>query len=76
MPRMNGLEFLEEIKKDEYLKMIPVVMLTTSKDSKDKADSYALGAAGYMVKPVDYQHFVAMIKALDQYWTMNEIANE
>ena len=73
MPRMNGIEFLEEVKKDEYLRLIPVVVLTTAKDPKDKADSYSRGVAGYMVKPVDYQHFVEMVRALNQYWTLNEI---
>lgn len=72
MPRMNGIEFLEEVKKDEYLRLIPVVVLTTSKDPKDKAETFGRGISGYLVKPVDYQRFVEMIKTLDEYWTMSE----
>ncbi len=76
MPRMNGIEFLEIVKKDEKLKRIPVVVLTTSKEEQDKVDSFHLGVAGYMVKPVDYHKFVEVVKTIDIYWTLSELPGE
>ena len=73
MPRMNGIEFLKIAKKDDNLKMIPVVVLTTSKGEQDKVDSFNLGVAGYMIKPVDYQKFVEIVTTIDQYWTLSEL---
>ncbi len=74
MPRMNGIEFLEIAKKDDDIKRIPVVVLTTSQEDKDKIDSYNLGVAGYMVKPVDYLQFVEVVKTIHLYWTLSEIS--
>jgi CheY-like chemotaxis protein len=73
MPKMNGIEFLKIAKKDEPLKKIPVVVLTTSKAEQDKVDSFDLGVAGYMLKPVDYQKFVEVVKTIDLYWTLSEL---
>ena len=73
MPRMTGMEFLKMIKIDEEFKRIPVVVLTTSKDERDKIESFELGVAGYMVKPVDYRHFIEVIRTLNQYWTLSEL---
>jgi len=73
MPRMNGIEFLKIAKKDDKLKMIPVVVLTTSRGEQDKIDSFNLGVAGYMIKPVDYQKFIEIISAIDRYWTLSEL---
>jgi CheY-like chemotaxis protein len=73
MPRMNGIEFLRVAKQDETLRKIPVVVLTTSRDEQDKVDSFELGVAGYMVKPVDYQQFVEVVKTIDLYWTLSEL---
>ena len=73
MPRMNGIEFLKIAKKDDNLKMIPVVVLTTSKGDQDKVDSFNLGVAGYMIKPVDYQKFVEIVTTIDRYWTLSEL---
>ena len=72
-PRMNGIEFLRVVKKDPVLRRIPVVVLTTSRDEQDKMDSFDLGVAGYMVKPVDYQQFVEVVKTIDLYWTLSEL---
>lgn len=69
MPRMNGFEFLRAVKSDDFLKVIPVVILTTSNQSSDVLESYQLGAAGYIVKPVDYQEFVEAIGVLYNYWS-------
>ncbi len=73
MPRMNGLEFLEIVKKDGLLKRIPVIILTTSKEDQDKLEGFGLGVAGYMVKPVDYQQFVDVIRTIDTYWSLSEL---
>ena len=73
MPRMNGIEFLKIAKKDESLKKIPVVVLTTSKEDQDKVDSFNFGVAGYMIKPVDYRKFVEVVKTIDMYWTLSEL---
>lgn len=73
MPRMNGIEFLTIAKQDEDLKRIPVVVLTTSREEQDKVDSFNLGVAGYMIKPVDYQQFVEVVKTIDLYWTLSEL---
>lgn len=76
MPKMNGIEFLNVIKNDEALKRIPVVVLTTSKDEQDKVDSFNLGVAGYMIKPVDYKQFVDVVKTIKLYWTLSELPGE
>jgi CheY-like chemotaxis protein len=68
MPRMNGKEFLAEIKKDPVLSVIPVVVLTTSDVERDVVASYKLGAAGYITKPVDMEQFIDAIRQLDNYW--------
>jgi len=73
MPRMNGIEFLRVAKQDEDLKRIPVVMLTASNEERDKVECFRLGVAGYMVKPVDYQQFVEVVKTIDLYWTLSEL---
>ena len=73
MPRMNGIEFLRVIKNDAALKRIPVVVLTTSKEEEDKVESFSLGVAGYMIKPVDYIKFVEVIRAINMYWTLSEL---
>jgi CheY-like chemotaxis protein len=75
MPRMGGIEFLRVIKQDESFKRIPVVVLTTSSDQQDKIESFKLGVAGYMIKPVDYQQFVEVVKTIDLYWTLSEVPN-
>jgi CheY-like chemotaxis protein len=73
MPRMNGIEFLGIVKKDKDLKKIPVVVLTTSKEENDKMESFNLGIAGYIVKPVDYHNFLEAVRAIDVYWSLSEL---
>ncbi len=73
MPKMNGIEFLKVAKNDADLKKIPVVVLTTSKEEQDKVDSFNLGVAGYMIKPVDYLQFVEVVRTIDLYWTLSEL---
>ena len=73
MPKMDGTEFLKIVKADRALKKIPVVILTTSNSDRDVIDSFERGAAGYMVKSVDYEKFVETIKAIDMYWTLSKL---
>ncbi|WP_372745970.1 response regulator [Lutibacter sp.] len=73
MPKMNGIEFLEHRNNNQTLKLIPTVVLTTSKDEQDKVESFNLGVAGYMIKPVDYMQFVEVIKTINLYWTLSEL---
>ena len=73
MPRMNGIELLGVIKGDDRLRRIPVVVLSTSREEQDRMESFRLGAAGYMLKPVDYREFVEMVRTIDLYWTLSEL---
>lgn len=73
MPIMNGIEFLQVAKHDAQLKRIPVVVLTTSEEQQDKVNSFDLGVAGYMAKPVDYRQFVEVMRSIDVYWTISEM---
>jgi len=73
MPVMNGIEFLQVAKHDAQLKRIPVVVLTTSEEQQDKVNSFNLGVAGYMAKPVDYRQFVEVMRSIDSYWTLSEM---
>ncbi|MGE5503433.1 MAG: response regulator [Actinomycetota bacterium] len=68
MPRMDGHQLLAEIKKDETLRSIPVVMLTTSDVERDVCHSYDLGAAGFITKPVAYDTLVDALRRLEGYW--------
>jgi CheY-like chemotaxis protein len=73
MPKMNGVEFLKVIKADEKLKTTPVVVLTTSRDTRDKFETFELNIAGYIVKPADYKKFVEAIRTVNLYWTTSEL---
>lgn len=76
MPRMNGIEFLKVLRQDQTMRRIPVVIITTSREEQDKVASFNLGVAGYMLKPVDYQQFVQVVKTIDLYWTLSELSEE
>ena len=73
MPKMNGIEFLKVIKAHPELKTIPIIVLTTSKEKRDILESFELGAAGYMVKPVDYSKFVEILGKIMTYWSTSEL---
>jgi CheY-like chemotaxis protein len=73
MPRMNGIEFLKVMKNDNLLKRVPVIVLTTSQIEQDKIESFNLGVAGYMIKPVSYLQFVETMRTIDMYWTLSEL---
>ena len=68
LPRKDGREVLEEIKTDENLKQIPVVVLTTSQAEEDVARSYALHANCYVTKPVDLEKFIVVVQSIDRFW--------
>jgi len=75
MPRMNGIEFLKIVKADPHWCTIPVVVLTTSQEEQDRLDSFALSAAGYIVKPLEYPDFVEKLLVIYQYWRLNEASH-
>jgi CheY-like chemotaxis protein len=70
LPKVDGLEVLQQIKSDEALKMIPVVVLTSSREERDMVASYKLGVNAYVVKPVDFHEFVNAIKELGVFWAI------
>ena len=73
MPKMNGIEFLNELRKDANLAAIPVVVLTTSNNERDKIEAYNLNVAGYLVKPVTFGEFSELMVTLNKYWTLVEM---
>jgi len=73
MPRMNGIEFLRELRKDVELRHLPVVVLTTSDDERDRIEAYHLNVAGYIVKPVTFMNFCDAMATLNKYWQLVEM---
>lgn len=73
MPGMSGIEFLQTLKSDPELATIPVVVLTSSNDRHDVLQSFDLHAAGYVVKPFDYEAAVRALKIIDEYWNLNHL---
>lgn len=72
MPRMNGIEFLRHVRSDPQLNLIPVVVLTTSEDERDRIEAFNLNVAGYLVKPVTFQDFAELMATLHKYWSLVE----
>jgi CheY-like chemotaxis protein len=70
LPKVGGLEVLQQVKSDERLKLIPVVVLTSSHEEKDMMRSYSLGVNAYVVKPVDFHQFVNAVKELGVFWAV------
>lgn len=70
MPKIDGIEVLTHIRSEPKLKLIPVIMLTSSREERDLVDSYKLGANSYVVKPVDIVQFIEAIKNLGQFWAV------
>ena len=73
MPKMGGIEFLKEIRKDPLLRRTPVIVLTTSDQERDRVEAYDLNVAGYLLKPVTFSNFAEVMTALNRYWTLCEI---
>ena len=77
IPRLSGLEVLQQIRENPVTKYLPVIMLSTSREQRDMVASYDLGANSYLRKPVDFEHFSALMKQLCLYWLeFNEIPRE
>jgi CheY-like chemotaxis protein len=72
MPKMNGLEFLRELRNDPEFKSISVFVMTTSNDDNDKIEAYKLNVAGYILKPLSFEKFVNSISILNSYWKLCE----
>ena len=70
MPRVDGIEVLRQIRSDPKLKLIPVVVMTSSREQHDLLDSYQLGANAYVVKPVNFHEFVNAVKQVGGFWAM------
>lgn len=70
LPRVDGLEVLRTIKADERLKIIPVVILTSSREERDLVESYQLGVNAYVVKPVDFNAFITAVRELGVFWAL------
>jgi CheY-like chemotaxis protein len=73
MPRMNGLEFLRELRADPELSSTSVVVLTTSNNERDKLEAYGLNVAGYLIKPVTFADFSELMVTLNKYWSLVEM---
>lgn len=72
MPKMGGIEFLQNLRADESLKKISVFVMTTSNEDEDKVNAYNLGVAGYILKPISMESFVSAVAILKNYWTLCE----
>ncbi len=70
MPKVDGLEVLHHMREDAELKHVPVVMITSSREEQDLIRSYQLGVNAYVVKPVDFQQFVASVKEIGFFWAV------
>jgi CheY-like chemotaxis protein len=68
LPKVNGLEVLQQIRSDEKLRMMPIVVVTSSREEKDLIESYKLGVNAYVVKPVNFHEFVDAVKELGAFW--------
>uniref|UniRef100_A0A832H4W1 Response regulator n=1 Tax=Oscillatoriales cyanobacterium SpSt-402 TaxID=2282168 RepID=A0A832H4W1_9CYAN len=73
MPRMGGLEFLQELRGDPMLRATPVIVLTTSNQDRDRIEAYNLNVAGYILKPVTFINFAEVMATLNKYWALCEL---
>lgn len=77
MPKVDGLSVLRIVKADPDLRLVPIVMLTSSREERDLVDSYQLGVNAYVVKPVDFAQFVDSVKQVGHFWALlNEVPTE
>ncbi|HEX4048567.1 MAG TPA: response regulator [Elusimicrobiota bacterium] len=70
LPKIDGLEVLQRIRADERTRLLPVVVLTSSKEERDRVESYSLGANSYVCKPVDFGEFADAVRELGLYWVL------
>ncbi|MBU2060656.1 response regulator [Flavobacterium frigidarium] len=73
MPKMNGIEFLKELRANERLKNISVFVMTTSNEDSDKINAYNLNIAGYILKPLSFEKFIASVATLNNFWQLCEM---
>lgn len=73
MPKMGGIEFLRELRSDDNLKHLPVIVLTTSDEDRDRVEAYKLNVAGYILKPVTFVNFADVMATLNKYWMLCEM---
>ena len=73
MPKMGGIEFLQELRSDPQLRSTPVVVMTTSNQDRDRVEAYNLNVAGYLLKPVTFSNFIELMATLNKYWTLCEM---
>ena len=76
MPKINGIEFLKILKGDKRLRYIPTIILTTSNNKKDLLECFETGIAGYVLKPLKYEDYVAKIEKVLAYWSINELIKD
>jgi two-component system response regulator len=74
LPKVDGLEVLEQVKSDTRTRAIPVVVLTSSQEERDIVESYQLGVNSYIVKPVDFEQFIEAVRQLGMYWMLLNIS--
>jgi CheY-like chemotaxis protein len=70
MPRLDGIQVLKQLKKDKHLRLIPIVILTSSRESRDLEECYRLGVNAYVVKPVRFSEFVTAVKEIGVFWAL------
>jgi CheY-like chemotaxis protein len=73
MPKMNGIEFLRELRADPALQQASVVMMTTSNEERDRIEAFKLNVAGYILKPVTFQQFAEVMSTINKYWALMEM---
>jgi CheY-like chemotaxis protein len=73
MPKMNGIEFLRELRADPALQQASVVMMTTSNEERDRIEAFKLNVAGYLLKPVTFQQFAEVMSTINKYWALMEM---
>ncbi|MFA8436648.1 MAG: response regulator [Marinifilaceae bacterium] len=73
MPKMNGIEFLKELRANDEFKSISVFVMTTSNDDTDKMEAYNMNVAGYILKPIDFDRFVSAVATLNNFWKLIEL---
>jgi CheY-like chemotaxis protein len=73
MPKMNGIEFLKNLRETESLKNISVFVMTTSNEDSDKIDAYNLNVAGYILKPLSFENFISSVATLKDFWQLCEM---
>ena len=73
MPKMNGIEFLRELRSDPKLQQASVVMMTTSNEERDRIEAFKFNVAGYLLKPVTFQQFAEVMSTINKYWALMEM---